>query len=436
MIRPSITKVLSGSLLLGLTLMAGCAKREAEPQSVAPASLRDVPALRLNYRYEGDVPSPYGETRPVAGEEVNAAVRADFDANRPQESLVATVTSPVKDRIVAVYQRVGDVPASYRLDMYGPDGNMVRQITPESMSVNFPGKVTWSPDGANFAFAAMGRGPSPGLSTLPTPVPTPTPGRPAKKTQPTPTPDPGATQLPAPTPRVGEAPPNVLTFRTEQIYICSSEGTDVRAVTQNEGLIYFHFTWSPDSTALAALAATFQEWRFLQFQADQRSEVFVPKGRPRVVEKNGRERLLDDNLTSVHPVWSPDSTKIAVGFDTQIRLYDSVSVTPTQAAIPLRNQLLISSQAYDAAKRAQEAVANTSSGESNTVPQNTPPPTTLPDEKDLISFQPIIELYWTVDDVIQFQTGFVKEFKVGEGVRSSLRWHRLILSPQAVPVSK
>ena len=433
-----MNKAISAILLFGAVLMSSCGSKEAEPQSVAPVSLRDVPALRLNYRYEGDVPSPFGDAVRTAGEETNAAVRADFDANRPQESLVSTVTSPNKDRIIAVYQRVGDLAATYRLDMYAADGNMIRQITPESMSVNFPKKIAWSPDGTNFAFAAMGRESIPGLSTFPAPTPTPTPGKPGAKPTPTPqpTPLPNASPSPVPTPRVGEVPPNVLTFRTEQIYIASSEGNDVRAVTQNEGLIYFHFSWSPDSAAIVALAATFQEWRFLQFQADQRSEVFVPKGRPRIVEKNGRERLLDDNLTSVHPVWSPDSTKVAVGFDNQIRLYDALSVTPTQSAIPLRNQLLISSQAYDAAKKAQEAVADANTADANTAAQPTPPPTTLPDEKDLVSFQPIIELAWSIDDNIHFQTGFVKEFKIGEGARSSLRWHRLILSPQATTLGK
>lgn len=435
-----MTKTIHSLLIASLLLLASCEKQEAEPQSVAPVSLRDVPSLRLNYKYEGDVPSPYGDVVRILGEDVNAAVRADFAANRPQESLISTVTSPNKDKVIAVYQRLGDLAAAYRLDMYAADGNMIRQITPESMSVNFPKKIVWSPDGTNFAFAAMVRESAPGLSTFPAPTPSPTPVKPGKTPAPTPTPKaaptPGASPSPVPTPRVGEVPPNVLTFRTEQIYIASSEGTDVRAVTQNEGLIYFHFTWSPDSAAIVALAATFQEWRFLQFQADQRSEIFVPKGRPRVVEKNGRERLLDDNLTSVHPVWSPDSTKVAVGFDTQIRLYDALSVTPTQAAVPLRNQLLISSQAYDAAKKAQESATDANTGDANTAVQPTPPPTTLPDEKDLESFQPIIELAWGVDDVLHFQTGFVKEFKIGEGARSSLRWHRLILSPQATTLGK
>lgn len=425
------------TVLAAIVLCASaCQKKEQQPPAtVAPVSLKDVPSLRLNYRYEADVPSPRGDAPVAKGEDRNSAVLSDFDTNRQGETLTATVTSPRKDRVLAVYQRAGDLAATYRLDMYGGDGKMIRQVTPETMAVNFPQKIVWSPDGTMVAFAATVRELSAGLSTFPAPSPTPTPLKPGKKAPapaPSPSPTPIPSPTPVPTPRVGEVPPNVLVFRTEQIYTCASEGNDLRPLTQNEGKIYFHFVWSPNSNALAALAATFQEWRILQYQADQRSEIFVPRGRPRVVEKNGRERLLDDNQTSVFPIWSPDSTKIAVAFETQVRLYDAISETPTQAAIPLRNQLLISSAAYDQAKRAQETAG---SSDANSVPAPSVAPNTLPDEKDLISFQPIIELEWSVDDIIYFETGFIKEFKVGEGARSSLRWHRLLLSPQATKIS-
>lgn len=426
------------TLILALTLAfaSACGKKQQQPETVTPVSLKDVPSLRLNYRYEADVPSPNGDMAAAKAEERNPAVLSDFDTNRVGETLVATVTSPKKDRVLAVYQRPGDLASAYRLDMYAGDGKMIRQVTPETMSVNFPDKIAWSPDGSNVAFAATVREASPGLSTLPAPTPAPTPSKPGKKspaTTPSPSPTPPPPATPVPTPRVGEAPPNILAFRTEQIYTCSSEGNDLKSLTANEGKIYFHFTWSPNGMALAALAATFQEWRFLQFQADQRSERFVPRGRPRVVERNGRERLLDDNLTSVFPIWSPDSTKIAVAFDTQVRLYDAMSETPTQAAIPLRNQLLISSAAYDDAKRAQEAAAN--ADPNAPAPSPSAAPNTLPDERNLISFHPIVELQWSTDDILYLQTGFVKEFKVGEGARSSMRWHRLILSPQATKVA-
>jgi hypothetical protein len=193
---------------------------------------------------------------------------------------------------------------------------------------------------------------------------------------------------------------------------------------------------------LASLAATYQEWRYLQMQADKNGEVFLPLGRPRIVEKNGRERRLDDNLTAAHPVWSPDSAKVAVayGYDKQnpqIRIYDSIGNQPTQAAIPLRNQLLISSQAYDQkinSEQSSQGGANTEAVNTNANANPAQPSMTLPDEKTLVSFQPIIALEWSLEGELYFQTGFVKQYKTGDGARSSLRWHRLVLSPQATTI--
>src|SRR5205085_11551401 len=115
-----------------------------------------------------------------------------------------------------------------------------------------------------------------------------------------------------------------------------------KALTENEGLIYFYYAWSPDSSMLAALATTAREWKYLDVLTSSKGEIMTPQGRPRVIEKNGRERRLDDNQTPVRPVWSPDSAKIATAFDNQIRIYDAVGTNPSQAAIPLRNQLLLS----------------------------------------------------------------------------------------------
>jgi hypothetical protein len=218
----------------------------------------------------------------------------------------------------------------------------------------------------------------------------------------------------------------VLTFRTEQLYICNREGADLKPVTQNEGLIYFYFVWSPDSSALAALAAVGQEWNYLQYQAELKGEQFTPQGRPRLVEKNGRERRLDDNLTTVRPVWSPDSAKVAAAFDKQVRVYDAIGNQPTQAAIPLRNQLLISSKAFDENLQRQLEGANGNPPDANQATA------TLPDENSLVSFNPIISLEWTADDLLYLQTGYIKQMKnETDSARSYLRWHRLVFSPQA-----
>jgi hypothetical protein len=436
-----ITKKLIVFALLLAT--AGCQRNIFDSPTVAPSALRNVPALRLNFRYEADVPAPSDTASAAPAEEKNAAVQADFDASRPQEILVKTILSPNKQRFLTVYQRLGDPDASFRLDMYSGEGKFLRRVSPETMAVDFPDIIVWSPDSANVAFVAIAR--EGGLNSL-TPLPNANANTNSNaasnsaanvNANANANTDANAQTAPVATPAapIGDAAPNVITFRTEQIYICNSEGLDLKPITQNEGLIYYYFVWSPDSAMLAALAATYQEWRVLQDRAEKANEVFVPLGRPRIVEKSGRERRLDDNLTSVRPVWSPDSAKVAVGFDKQqIRIYDAVGDQPTQAAIPLRNQLLISSQAFDQKinnEQNPQLGANTEQN-TNTNPAN--PSMTLPDERTLVSFQPIIALEWSADNMLYFQTGFVKIYRTGDGARSSLRWHRLVLSPQATAV--
>jgi hypothetical protein len=421
-------------------------------------SLRNVPALRLNYRYEPDVPPPPQANEATPTEERNPAVVADFDGNRPQEILDYTVTSPDKQKVVAVYHEVMDLSTEYRLDMYSSDGKPLKKITHAGMAVHFPGTIRWSPDSTSVAFVAMVR--------LGNATNTQTEGNLSSNdsnsdaeiiadanTENANGEQTGNTETPIAeaTPPVEEAQP-VLTFRTEQLYLCDANGNDLKPITQNEGLIYFYFVWSPDSSALAALAVRQVEWKVWEYQANQSGQAFKPAGRPRIVEKNGRERLLDDNLTFVYPVWSPDSAKVAAGFDKQIRIYDAIGDAPTQAAIPLRNQLIISSKAYDETKKEELGVKNLNAetnSEANepkkeekketantNVNANTNanlPPGVLPDEANLVSFNPIVNLIWTEEAMLYFETAYIREFKESaNNVRSYSRWHRLIFSPQAV----
>ncbi|MEK7724425.1 MAG: hypothetical protein AAB336_08775, partial [Acidobacteriota bacterium] len=61
---------------------------------------------------------------------------------------------------------------------------------------------------------------------------------------------------------------------------------------------------------------------------------------------------------------------------------------------------------------------------------------TLPDENSVISFLPIVQLEWTEDKMLYLQTGFVKDFKDStQNTRSNMRWHRLLLSPQAIKLN-
>ena len=456
MFHKNIAKIL---FLAALLCSAACQKNVLQPPTVSPSAMRDVPALRLNYRYEADVPAPPETAKNAPAEDRNAAVQASFDQSRTQEALAKTITSPDKKRILAVYNRAGDTPDEFRLDMFAADGTFLRKITPDAMAVHYPDTIVWSPDSTTLAFVAMTRA---GGQSAVTPPPNQAAdanansaanaansatnsaansaaasdanANAANSETPAPT-DANASSAPTP-----EAPTGILTFRTEQIYTANSDGDGVKPITQNEGLIYFYYVWSPDSTMLVSLAATYREWQYLFSQAGQKGEKFTPLGRPRLVEKNGRERRLDDALTQVSPVWSPDSAKVAVAFDRQIRVYDAIGNTPTQAAIPLRNQLLLSSQAYDQELQRKEAAngatpatdANTPAANANAA-TNSAAPTTLPDESSLVSFNPIINLEWSAEDILYFQTGYIKLLQnEGDSARSYLRWHRLILSPQPV----
>lgn len=432
-------------LCVASVLMSACGNEA--PQRVEnslPTAMAEIPSVRLNYRYEADVPAPENTARPA--EETNPAVLADFDQNRVGEVLDRTLTSPDKKRVLAIYHQNGDLGSEFRLDMYTPEGKLVNKVTADLMAVHFPDTIVWSPDSANVAFVAMIRGAvnEPGDVTAAKPTPDTNSGVDAEaaaitnsnsNTATNTNTESEPTESPTPTPEAGPtpaAPTGILTFRTEQVYLCDADGVNLKPITQNEGLIYFYYAWAPDSSALVALASTAREWQYLQYLADKDGEIFVPVGRPRLVEKTGRERRLDDALTAVQPVWSPDSAKVAAAFDTQVRVYDATGNTPTQAAIPLRNNLLLSAQAFDRTQQqtlnAGDANANTQSGQPNT--------STLPDEKSLVSFNPIVTLSWPNDQILYFQTAFVKRMKVeADSVTSFQRWHRLAFSPQAPRVN-
>ncbi len=414
----------TASMTFFTLILGGCGTNVFKPETGGSTALRDTPAVRLNFRYEADVPAP-SEASAARGDERNAAVQADFDAARPQEILDRTLVSPDKKRVLAIYHRIADIQDEFRLDMYSSDGKLLKKLTSDMMAVHFPETILWSPDSGNVAFVAMtrvaGTGGDSAVTSQPDANANIAAGSPLPATAPTPPP-----------------PTRILTFKTEQIYTCTSDGSAVRALTQNEGLIYFYYVWSPDSSMLAAMAATAREWKYLEFVSNNKGEIMTPQGRLRIIEKNGRERRLDDNLTQVLPVWSSDSTKVAVAYDTQIRIYDAAGNNPTQAAIPLRNQLLISSQAYEQDMKRKQDAANTG-GEAN-APTGTPadqPLSALPDPEKLVSFNPIVRLVWPDDGLVYLMTAFVKRTKnETDSAVSFSRWHRLALSAQATGTPK
>lgn len=422
--------------------IAGCGNGSGPAEDAPPVSFREVPAQRLNYRFEADVPPPEIKVTPAMIQKRNEAVQKHFDENRPQEILDRTIESPDKKRIAAVYRELSDEVAQFRLDIYTPDGQFLRKVTHEEMAVHFPDTIVWAPDSQNLAFVAMVRA-AEGMVPA---VPDPLKGKGPEEVAPEePAAEVNANSNAEPTraeTAPGEPPKDVITFRTEQIYLCNADGADLKPLTKNEGLMYFYFVWAPDSSALVALATSITEWRVRQERKQLAGEVFVPEGRPRLVEKSGRERLLDDFATTVRPVWSPDSAKIAVAFERQIRIYDSIGERPTQAAVPLQNELLLASKAWEEKKKSEEGpgALATPSGNSEEAPEQTAgnsnsnvqtPTSALPDPSTLVSFNPIVAIEWPEESMIYFQTAFVKNYlDSAENVSSFARWHRLILSPQ------
>ena len=366
----SLLKNYSGCLLLATLVLGavGCNKSPLAEPEIIPIALRDVQADRLSYKYEADVTAPSIDQFSAGSKyERSEAIQSDFDENRPLEILDRTIASPSGDRVLAVFRKGDDVISDYRLDMYTKNGKLLRKITHAEMAVQFPDTIVWSPDGNNVAFVAKVRGASETLND-------PAAAREEKpevvdtdeeKGEDSSENDGGKT--PEATPQSVEAASDVITFRTEQIYTCNADGGDVKPLTKVEGLMYFYFVWAPDSSALAALAAIRTEWQFFETRAKEAGQLFVPRGRPRIIEKNGRERRLDDMATAVQPVWSPDSAKIAIAYDKQVRIYDGVRNQPSQAAIPLKNDLLISSRSYEQKLRLEgESNSNTTAGQSST----------------------------------------------------------------------
>ncbi len=462
-------------------LVIGCSEKNTE-EIVTENLWQNVPAVKLSFRFEADVPAP-AETQEEKQNGFFPTVKDDFERNRQQEILDETIVSPDGMKVLALYHLPTDAEKQYRLDLYSANGTLLKKITPEGLAVTrFPDTIAWSPDSKNIAFVGMLR-----LKVI---AENPTPPQieeiEPKLTQNSNAEDSGvasnvasvASQEVNPnvpqeadvqaTPSIQPSPTPVVTaFRTEQIYLCDSDGENLRAITESEGLIHFYLAWAPNSSALVALAATWREWEAERAEAFSKGEIFVPSGRPRIVEKNGRVRLLDDRKTKVLPVWSPDSSKVATAFDTEIRIYD-VSENPTQAAIPLRNQLLIASEEYEKTltmsqqtaepnrqpeqelsqksrqefeqklrqepnrqsnqQKTDETKANSKSSQRTDISIGV---STLPSEEELVSFNPIVRLLWTKNRVLYFQTGYIKEMQnPTQSVRSFMRWHRLIFSFQ------
>ncbi|HYE13708.1 MAG TPA: hypothetical protein VD968_04620 [Pyrinomonadaceae bacterium] len=377
--------------------------------SARPRSLRDVPAARLAFRFEPDVSEDALPERlkKDEAEEPLAAVRTAFETARPDDALMRTVLDPEGQRALALYGTSG-TDNDFRIDLYSATGQFIRNILPADLTGVFPAEAAWSPGGTQILFAGI-RNPAATASPTPfdaAPVP-PDLSRPPES-------DPSAA-LPTPTPTAAPLIAPVAAFRTEQIYVGDRDGNNLRPLTKNEGLIYFKLAWSPDGQQIAALACREDEW------LARRTEGKLPAGRPRIVTLDGVERLLDDRLTEVKPVWSPDGSKVATAFDYDVAVYDAASGAPTAGQMSVGEALRAASVEYDL--RVSRKGGAQAEGAA-------PPPAQT--DGVLLSFNPVVRLEWVEPATLLAQTAFVRFYSNDPlPTVKYTRWHVLRIYPQA-----
>ena len=394
---PSLLTILLSAAGIILIICTLACRPDSEAQRLRPRQLRDVPAQRLAFSFQADVAPPPGTT----SEEVPklAPIQQDFDEHRKDDALLRTVASPNGQRALALYGTVDEPTQTFRIDLYSADGKFLRNLTPPDLAVVFQDSVAWSVDGRFIAF--VGR-----RNSKPTPSPTP-----IEEEEP---PLPSASPLPSPSIAPLFAP--LAVFETEQVYLCNSDGYDLKPLTTRQGLIYFALSWAPDSQTLAALACKESEWE------TREKEFKTPAGRPRLISIDGEERLLDDELAEATPVWSPDSSKVATSFGVDVGIYDAAGRVPTQARVVLRERLLSASAAFDekskAGKKPATETANKNSSEESS------PATAVP-----VSFNPIVRIEWPAPERLYIETAYVS--LRSELIKTFSRWHLVMLSPQA-----
>ena len=399
MLRDSQTAV-TGLLIVVLALLVAACHTDRDSQTLRPRQLRDVPANRLAFNFQADVEPPAN----LPNDEAKSApaIQQDFDSRRQQDALQRTVMSPDGQRALALYGTADEPTTTFRIDLYSADGTFLRNVTPPTLAVVFPDSVAWSADSSMIAF--VGR-----KSTAAQPSPTPLDLQPEPLL-------PSAS--PVPTQTIGPAFAPLAVFNTEQVYVCNRDGFELRPLTSRDGLIYFGLAWAPDSHALAALACKENEW-------DAREKEFkTPAGRPRLIMTDGAERLLDDQLAEAPIVWSPDSSKVATAFESDIGVYDAANKTPSQARIKLTETLLTASASYEEklpGKKIESAKPDQAQTNSPTTAFHA-------------SFNPIVRLDWLTPDKLYLETAFIRLFN--EPVHTWSRWHLVTLSPQAAVLKR
>src|SRR5256714_3215542 len=399
MLRDSHTAV-TGLLIAALLLLLTACRSQNDSQTLRPRQLRDVPANRLAFNFQADVEPPAN----LPSDDVKSAptIQQDIDSRRQQDALLRTVMSPDGQRALALYVTADEPATTFRIDLYSADGTFLRNVTPPTLAVVFQDSVTWSADSSMIAF--VGR-----KSAAAQPSPTPLDLQPEPLL-------PSAS--PVPTATIGPTFLPLAVFNTEQVYVCNRDGFELRPLTTRDGLIYFGLAWAPDSHALAALACKENEWEARE------KEFKTPDGRAALIMTDGAERLLDDQLAEAPIVWSPDSSKVATSFESDIGVYDAANKAPTQARIKLNETLLTASATYEEklpGKKVESAKPDQAQTNSPTTAYHA-------------SVNPIVRLDWLTPEQLYLETAFIRLFN--EPVHTWSRWHLVTFSPQAAVLKR
>jgi hypothetical protein len=371
---PGKRLTLSLALLLnasgGADLLAPNQTAAQDPQTRLQKPLRDIPSERLNFSFVPDsgVEHTQHNVRDGADNSAAASVRADFESRRKREALIRTVTSPGKLQVLALYMTESENDGSFRIALYDVEGRFIRELMPAAVKGSFPEKVSWSPDGAHYAFVGL-----------------------------------------------KDAGASAGSNSSEQIYVCGGESLTCKPLTKRDGAIHFHFSWSADGLHLVTLDCSESEW------SDRLQSNLLPAGRPRLVSLKGGERLLSDELTDVAPAWSPDGSKLAVAHGTDVIIHDAAQEEGTSLRIPLREPFMAASITYDE-KNLRGAVKGKSGAGMAGDGSRKSPPGSAP-----LSFNPIIALAWPAPELILIETGFVRIYGVEGLTKRYSRWHRLLI---------
>ena len=95
--RSRISLAAALSLILLCSILAVACREVVAPRDVRPLVMRDVPAVRLSFRFEADtgLPREIKTEEPVDKIE---SIQKDFNTNRLNDALLRTVASPDRRR--------------------------------------------------------------------------------------------------------------------------------------------------------------------------------------------------------------------------------------------------------------------------------------------------------------------------------------------------